>query len=217
LTNNVDIFETENGKSIKITFIKHGSLMIDFDGINLAIDPVSDYCNYKKMLKADYIFITHEHSDHLDKRAINDLRKPSTKIFSNENSIKILGEGEIIRNGYEMDIDDINVCIIPAYNTTKTFHPKGRDNGYIFKYDNFSIYISGDTENIDEMSNIDVDVAFISVNQPYTMTIEQAINSIENMKAKIVYPYHYSDTDVSKIANYFKNNKSCEIRIRDMQ
>jgi L-ascorbate metabolism protein UlaG (beta-lactamase superfamily) len=211
----VDIFKTKNGKEIKITFIKHASLNIDFDGVNVVIDPVSEYADYTKFPKANYIFVTHEHFDHCDKKAVADVSNNKTEIIANQSARNILGSGRVVKNGDKLELGNLKIEVVPAYNTTKTFHPKGRDNGYIFEYDSFRIYIAGDTENIDEMKTFkNIDIAFIPVNQPYTMTLEQAKDAINNLQAKIVYPYHYGETNVKTLIGIAEK---VNVRIRNMQ
>ncbi len=217
-----DTFKTENSKEISITFIKHASLMIKFGNKVIQIDPISEYTDYTKFPKADIILITHEHHDHLDKHAIDILKKGNTQIILNRNSQEIIEEGITLENGEMLRIDDdFQIEAVPAYNTTPDrlkYHPEGRDNGYILNMDNVRIYISGDTEDIPEMKNLkNIDIAFISVNQPYTMTLEQAVHAARMIKAPILYPYHYSDTNIEKLVELLKNDKSIDVRIRNMQ
>lgn len=111
-----------------------------------------------------------------------------------------------MHNGEQLRLaDDITVDAVPAYNITpgkEKFHPKGRDDGFILTLDGFRVYISGDTEDIPEMRNIkNIDVAFLSTNQPYTMTPEQTARAAKTIKPKVLFPYHYSDTDVQKIVD----------------
>ena len=109
-----------------------------------------------------------------------------------------------MKNGERTQLEeDIEIEAVPAYNTTKgreQFHPKGRDNGYILTLDGLRIYIAGDTEDIPEMADIkDIDIAFLPCNQPYTMTPEQLVRAAKIIKPKVLFPYHYGDTDVSGI------------------
>ena len=217
-----DEFTTSNNNKIIITFIKHASLIINFDNKIIYIDPVSEYADFSKLQKADIILITHEHYDHFDKKAIEDLKKENTKIILNKNSKELLGSGDYMLNGDNLKIsDNILVEAVPAYNTTKNhlqYHPKGRDNGYILTLDNIRIYIAGDTEDIDEMKKIkNIDILFLPVNQPYTMLPEQAANIAKIIKPKVFYPYHYSDTKIEKVVDLLKNNKEIDVRIRNMQ
>ena len=114
--------------------------------------------------------------------------------------------------------DDITVDAVPAYNITlgrEKFHPKGRDNGFVLTLDGFRIYISGDTEAIPEMRNIkNIDVAFLSTNQPFTMTPAQTARAAKIIKPKILFPYHYSDTDIQQVANLLKGS-GIDVRIRN--
>ena len=218
----MDTFKTKNNLDVKITFIKHGSLMINFNEVIIQIDPVSEYANYKEFPKADLILITHEHSDHFDKKAIRELKKSNTKIILNENAEKLLGEGIIMKNGDVISIGkDFEIDAVPAYNTTADrikYHPNGRDNGYVLTLDGLRIYISGDAEDIPEMKNLkNIDIAFLSVNQPYTMTPKQAANAAKIVNSPIVYPYHYGNTDIKKLVELLKGDKKIEVRIREMQ
>ena len=107
---------------------------------------------------------------------------------------------------------------IPAYNTTpgrEKFHPKGRDNGYVLTLGGFRIYLAGDTEDISEMADAkDVDVAFLPVNQPYTMTPEQAASAARTVKPKVLFPYHYSETPIQQVRIRLAGT-GIDVRIRD--
>lgn len=214
------IFTNKNKNEIIFTFIQHGSLMMEYNGINVQIDPVSDYADYYKFPKADLILLTHEHPDHLDSIAINILSSPNTKLITNASCSSILKKGDILKNGESIIIyDQINIKSTPAYNTTKGrefYHPKYRDNGYLLTIDETNIYIAGDTEDIPEMKLLnDIDVAFIPVNQPYTMNITQAIKAAKMINPKILYPYHYNDSKVYIIKEKLSNSK-IDVRIRKM-
>lgn len=219
-----DTFKTKSGKEITFTAIKHGSIRITFDGKEIEVDPVSKLkpvTDYTKIPKADYIFVTHEHFDHCDSVAIRQLEKPTTVIITNANCAKIIGKGQVMHNGDHLQLaDDITVDAVPAYNVTpgrEKFHPKGRDNGFILTLDGFRIYISGDTEDIPEIRDIkDIDVAFLSTNQPYTMTPEQTARAAKTIKPKVLFPYHYSDTDVQQVVNLLKGT-SINVIIRNYQ
>ena len=189
-----DSFTTKNGKSLKITFFKHASLLIEYAGKKFFVDPVSDYADFTQQPKADYILITHEHHDHFDTKAIAAIETPDTKIIANPNCQKMLDKGQAMKNG------DI------------------RDNGYILTVGGTRIYIAGDTEDIPEMKQIkNIDIAFLPVNQPYTMTPEQAIQSAKTIQPHILYPYHYGDTNINEVKDGLKNEKEIEVRIRALQ
>lgn len=217
-----DSFTTKNGKSLKITFFKHSSLLLEYAGKTIFVDPVSEYADYTQQPKADFLLITHEHDDHFDVKAIAAIETAKTKIIANPNCQKMLDKGQAMKNGEALQLEpDIKLEAVPAYNTTPgrdKFHPKGRDNGYILTVGGTRIYISGDTEDIPEMNQIkDIDIAFLPVNQPYTMTPEQAVKAAKIIRPRILYPYHYGDTDINKVKDGLKNDKEIEVRIRALQ
>ena len=144
--------------------------------------------------------------------------KENTKLITNQRCADILGYGTVMANGDVLQLaEDITVEAVPAYNTSEghqQFHPRGRDNGFILTLDGLRIYIAGDTENIPEMAEIkDIDIAFLPCNQPFTMTVEQLVDAARVIKPKVLFPYHYSQTDVSGIPDLLKND-GVEVRIR---
>lgn len=219
-----DTFQTTSGKKVKFTPIKHASIRITFNGKEIEVDPVSGLMpqtDYSKMPKADIILVTHEHQDHLDTTAIKALEKPSTVIVTNANCAKIIGKGKVMRNGDHLRLSsDIEVEAVPAYNTSAShakFHPKGRDNGFILTLDGLRIYISGDTEDIPEMKDFkNIDIAFLSTNQPFTMTPEQTVRAAKIINPKVLFPYHFSDTNVRLVADMLKD-AVIDVRIRNYQ
>lgn len=219
----VEHFKTDGGKDVDITLIKHGTLEIRYDGLSIQIDPVSglgkptDYA--KEFPKADVIIVTHEHGDHLDKGAISDLRKDDTRLVTNARSAGILGWGTVMANGDKLQLrDDVLLEAVPAYNNTKghlQFHPKGRDNGFVLTLDGLRIYIAGDTEDIPELSELkDIDIAFLPVNQPYTMTVEQCVRAAKTIAPKVLIPYHFGQTDLSGLPALLPG---IDVRLRQMQ
>jgi len=190
--------------------------------MELYFDPVSKLGNktidYTSIPQADLIFVTHEHGDHYDKEAIKQLTKVGTRFITNPRCAEMQGYGLVMKNGDKEDLDSgIKVEAVPAYNITEgrtQFHPKGRDNGYILTLDGLRIYIAGDTEDIPEMAGIqDIDIAFLPCNQPYTMTPEQLIKAARVIKPKVLFPYHYGQTDVSTLPASLKED-GIDVRIR---
>ena len=217
-----DKFQTANGMTVKIHALMHASMWIEAGDIQIFIDPVSQLGNrsvdYTTMPSADFILVTHEHHDHLDRDAINALSDDHTQLITNKSSADISGLGLIMNNGDKQQLkDNISVEAVPAYNTTEghlQFHPKGRDNGYVLTIDGLRIYIAGDTEDIPEMGTIkDIDIAFLPCNQPYTMTPEQLIRAAKIIHPKVLFPYHYSQTDLSSIPSALEN-ENIDLRIR---
>ena len=217
-----DVFKTKSGKEVMFHALVHASIRIQYDGKEIQIDPVTKLGNkvidYAAMPKADYLLVTHEHGDHFNQEAIKTLTGAKTRFITNKRCADMYGSGEVMVNGDKIKIaDDFTVEAVPAYNTSEgrtQFHPKGRDNGYILTIDGLRIYIAGDTENIPEMSAIkDIDIAFLPCNQPYTMTTEQLVRAARTIKPKVVFPYHYGQTDVSGIPSQLKAD-GIDVKIR---
>ena len=221
-TYEVDVFKTKSGKTVKFHALVHASIRIEYDGQEIEIDPVRKLGNktidYSAMPKADYIFVTHEHGDHFDKEAIKLLAGDKTQLITNKRCADMFGYGQVMANGNKLQIaGDFLVEAVPAHNTTEghlQFHPKGRDNGYILTLDGLRIYIAGDTEDIPEMDAIkDIDIAFLPCNQPYTMKPEQLVKAAKTVKPKVLFPYHYGQTDLSSIPEQLQG-EGIEVRIR---
>lgn len=218
----VDVFKTPGGKTVRFHALTHGSIRINYDGKEIEIDPVGKLggrlIDYANLPKADFILVTHEHGDHFDMEAIQQLTRPGTCLIANLQCTNIAGHGLHMRNGDKLDFDGgITIEAVPAYNTSEghmQFHPQGRDNGYILTLDGLRIYIAGDTEDIPEMEHMgNIDIAFLPCNQPYTMTIEQFIRAARIVKPTVLFPYHYSQTDVSALPDLLKAD-GIEVKIR---
>ena len=221
-TYEIDVFQTKSGKTLKFYALTHASIRIQYDGKEIEIDPVTKLGNktidYASMPKADYLLVTHEHFDHFNQEAIKLLTGDKTRFITNKRCADMFGSGEVMKNGDKIQItDDFTIEAVPAYNITEgrtQFHPKGRDNGYILTIDGLRIYIAGDTEDIPEMANIkNIDIAFLPCNQPYTMTTEQLVKAAKMIKPKVLFPYHYGQTDVSGIPSQLKD-EGIDVRIR---
>ena len=217
----VDEFTTASGNTVKFHALMHACIRIQYDGKEIQIDPVSKLgnrtVNYADMPKADYIFVTHEHGDHYDAGALKLLSGDKTQLVMNKRCADMYGSGKVMVNGDKLQLGDIAVEAVAAYNSTpgrEQFHPKGRDNGYILTIDGLRIYIAGDTEDIPEMSAIkDIDIAFLPCNQPFTMTPEQLIRAAKVIKPRVLFPYHYGQTDLSGVPAALKGT-GIDVRIR---
>jgi L-ascorbate metabolism protein UlaG (beta-lactamase superfamily) len=218
-----DIVKTSKG-DLEITFIGHGSLMFNFGGKVIHIDPFSRLTDYSKLPQADMIFLTHEHRDHLDLKALEFLRAEKTILVLNEKCAQQVKGGIVMHNGDVKTIEGLKIEAVPAYNLVHMrsegvpFHPKGSGNGYVITFGDKRIYVAGDTENIPEMKQLrDIDYAFLPMNLPYTMTPEMVADAAKAFKPKILYPYHYGKADPAMLVAMLEDTPQIEIRIRKMQ
>jgi len=212
-----DTFKTSGG-DLKITFIRHATLMLAYDGKIIHVDPVSMYADYATLPDADLILITHEHGDHLDPKAIAEIKTAGTILIANEKAAKDYPDALVMKNGDRRSALGISIEALPAYNIDKPFHPKGNGNGYLLTFGDKRVFIAGDTENIPEIKALkSIDVAFLPMNQPYTMTPEQVADVARAMRPKILYPYHYSETDPNRLVALLKDEAGIEVRIRQLQ
>ena len=215
-----------NGKSLKLMFFAHASVAIEYDGKMIYVDPVEGNAEYERLPKADMILVTHSHYDHFDMKAIEALQKEDTRILLDKTSAEGFGGDcyTMLPGAVAEPFEDIRVEAVAAYNTSEhqlQFHPKEREDcGYVVTLDGaVRIYVSGDTEPTAEQAALtNIDVAFICVNQPYTMTPEQAVQAVKVVAPKIYYPYHYGQvdkpTDVEALAEMLKD--VVEVRIRPL-
>ena len=225
-----DVIPTGSG-DLTITFLGHASLLFAFDGMIIAIDPYSKMADYTTLPKADIILVTHGHSDHLDLGAINAIRSDRTVVAANPAAAGKIPGAVVLKNGDEKRFSGarenspgIRVVAVPAYNLIHErspgvpFHPRGDGNGYVLTFGNKRVYVAGDTENIPEMKVLTgVDIAFLPMNLPYTMTPEMVADAARTIRPKILYPYHFGETDTSWIVELLNDRKETEVRIRRMQ
>lgn len=184
-----DTFKAEDGTEITFTYYGHASIGIEAMGKHIYVDPVGDGIDWEKEPKSDLILITHDHYDHLDTNAVKCLA-------GSPDGYSKLSVGTVIA-----PFDGVSVEAVPAYNVSPeqlAFHPKERgDAGYIITIAGKRIYVSGDTEdNEDVLAIKDIDIAFICCNKPYTMTVEQCANVVKAIRPGIFIPYHYGGTDI---------------------
>jgi len=218
-----DIIRTSAGE-LKITFIGHGTLMFTYGGKTIHVDPVSKEADYTKLPKADLILLTHHHGDHLDLKALEALRTEKTEFVMTEICAQQVKGGRVMKNGDVKVIGGLKIEAVPAYNLVhmrsegKPFHPKGEGNGYVITFGDKRVYVAGDTENTPEMKKLEqIDVAFLPMNLPYTMTPEMVADAAKAFRPKILYPYHYGETDASKLVELLKDANDIEVRIRKMK
>ncbi len=221
-----DVIKTSGG-DLNITFIGHGTLMFEYSGKVIDVDPVSMYADFSKLPKADLILVTHEHADHLDPKAIEAVKTPKTTIIINPgfaktlnpDSAKTLSYATVMRNGETKTVAGITIEAVPAYNPEKPqFHPRGNGNGYVLTFGGKRVFVAGDTENVPEIKALrNIDVAFLPMNLPFTMTPEQVADVAKSMRPKILYPYHYGNTDPQLLVNLLRDEEGIEVRVRNMR
>jgi L-ascorbate metabolism protein UlaG (beta-lactamase superfamily) len=215
-----DVVKTSEGE-VRIVHIGHGSLMFSFAGKVIHVDPaMMVYPDYASLPKADLILVTHEHGDHLDAKAIDALRTADTVIVSNAASAKTVADAVVMNNGDKQTFAGIPIEAVPAYNPEKQFHPRGNGNGYVLTFGDKRVYVAGDTENIPEMKALKgIDVAFLPMNQPFTMTPEQVADAAKVIRPAILYPYHYrfGESDPDRLVDLLKNEPGIEVRLREQR
>ncbi len=217
-----DIIETSGG-NLKITFIGHGTLMFTFGGKVIHVDPFSRLADYAKLPKADMILVTHEHRDHLDLKALNTVRTEKTLVILTKTCSKQVEGGTVMNNGDVKSVEGLKIEAVPAYNILhkrdngQPFHPKGIGNGYVITFGDKRVYVAGDTENVPEMKELKgIDIAFLPMNLPYTMTPEMVADAAKAFQPKILYPYHFGQTDTSRLVDLLRDTPEIEVRIRRM-
>jgi len=218
-----DIIPTSQG-DLKITFIGHATLMFEFAGKVIHVDPVGSEADYTKLPKADLILVTHEHGDHFDPKAIGLLRKPATDIILTQACADAPKLGTVLNNGETAVRQGIKIEAVPAYNIIQMrspgnpYHPKGRGNGYLLAFADKRVYVAGDTEITPEMRTLrNIDIAFLPMNLPYTMTPEMVAEAARAFGPKILYPYHYGNTDPQKLVKLLQGNPEIEVRVRPLK
>lgn len=216
-----DTFPTKQGP-LKITYIGHASLMFHFNNKVIHVDPFSKLADYTKLPKADLVLITHDHFDHLDPKALDAIVTDSTKIVLTEICAAKIKKGMILKNGESRNVDGISIEALPAYNLVHTYeknkpyHPKGAGNGYVVTFGDKRVYIAGDTENIPEMKQLKkIDIAFLPMNLPYTMTPEMVVDAVKSFLPKILVVYHFKfgTTDIGKLEKLMKPIKHVTLKI----
>ncbi|MHB8093603.1 MAG: MBL fold metallo-hydrolase [Candidatus Aminicenantales bacterium] len=209
---------------LEISFVGHASLFFTFEGKVVHVDPCSSEGDYSQFPKADLILITHEHGDHLDPATVQRLRKPGTEVVVSEACAGKIPDSVVMKNGDRRTVQGLEIEAVPAYNVVNRrpdgspFHPKGRGNGYVIGFGDKRVYVAGDTENIPEMTNLrNIDVAILPMNLPYTMTPEMVADAARTFRPKILYPYHFGKTDLTKLPALLANEPGIEIRFRRME
>jgi L-ascorbate metabolism protein UlaG (beta-lactamase superfamily) len=204
-------FQTPAGE-LQLTLLGHGSVLLVWQGQHIYVDPYTRAADFTGMPKADQIWITHEHYDHFDSSAINQLQKKETVFIADTRSAaKLAGQVKALANGETAVVGGIEVTAVPAYNVVRErapgqkYHPKGHGNGYIASFAGYRVYIAGDTEAIPEMSQLqEIDVAVLPVMLPYTMSPAEAVQAAQSFSPKLVLPYHSDASNARQAVELLK-------------
>lgn len=198
-----------SGGDLVVHPVHHASLVLAGADKVIHVDPVGGAALYADLPPPDLILITHEHGDHFDNETLAGIVTPQTRLITNGAVFGMLADdlkpqAMAIANGESADWEGMGVSAVPAYNTTPDrmkYHPKGRDNGYVFTLAGLTVYIAGDTEDIPELGDRQgVDIAFLPMNLPFTMTEAQAAHAVAMFAPRFVYPYHYKGSDLDTFA-----------------
>jgi len=208
-----DQIATANG-NLTIHPVHHAGVVLTWNGKRIVADPTtfppgpnSGAADFRGANAPDLILITHEHGDHFSVPTLTELAGPNTVIVVTQSIYGMLpaalqAKAKVMKNGEKATYAGVPIEAVTAYNTTADrlmFHPKGRDNGYVLTLGGKRVYLAGDTEEDPELKNLaNIDVAFIPMNLPYTMTVDAAAQWVKDFKPKIVYPYHDMGSDVEK-------------------
>lgn len=215
-----DVIATSAGDLV-ITVVGHGSVMLRHGGKVIHVDPVGREADYGTIPDADLILITHEHGDHLDVDAIAQVRKPGTEIVVSSSCDGRVDGANVMANGEVATRAGLRIEAVPAYNLVHQrsegvpYHPRGNGNGYLIDFADVRVYVAGDTENTPEMKALrGVDVAFLPMNVPFTMTPEMVADAARAFRPRILYPYHFGDTDTGELVRLLDGAEGIEVRVR---
>lgn len=218
-----DTIATSAG-NLEITFVGHGTLVLFHGGKVIHVDPYVTLADYATLPKADLILITHAHRDHLDPAALAAVRTATTEVVAATVCQGKIEGARFIGNGESTVAVGVKIDAVPAYNIVgmrsegTPYHPKGEGNGYVLTFGETRMYVAGDTENTPEMKALQgIDVAFLPMNLPYTMTPEMVADAARAFRPRILYPYHYGDTDPARLVDLLAGEKGIEVRVRRMR
>ena len=218
-----DVIPTSTGE-LSVTFVGHGTLIFGHGGKAIHVDPFGKLADYATLPKADLVLITHSHADHLDPAAIAAIRKPDD---AGRRRARLRRQGRRRRHPAERRAEDrrgdrdrrgASLQPGPMRPDGTPYHPKGRGNGYVLTFGDTRVYVAGDTENVPEMKALqDIAVAFLPMNLPYTMTPEMVADAARAFRPRILYPYHFGETDTARLVALLKDEKGIEVRVRKMK
>jgi L-ascorbate metabolism protein UlaG (beta-lactamase superfamily) len=218
--------EKVRGGDLTIQPVTHATMVLSYQKKNIYIDPTGGAEAFKGLAAPDMILITDIHGDHFDPKTIQAINThKATLVVPQAVADKLPADMDkqkliILKNGDNRNVEGISITALPMYNLPEApdaFHTKGRGNGYVLNIGGKNIYISGDTEDIPEMRALkNIDIAFVCMNLPYTMDVNQAAQGVLAFKPKVVYPYHYRGQDVNTFKSLINaGDKNIDVRLRN--
>jgi L-ascorbate metabolism protein UlaG (beta-lactamase superfamily) len=215
-----DHFKTTKGE-LSVVPLEHASVLFELAGEEIYVDPTASAVADPSLPKADIVFITDVHPDHLDPAGLDKVRKAGTKVVGPQAVADKTPVDVVMHNGDTRQIGDVVATAVPMYNLRRgpsagqLYHDKGRGNGYEIDFGGVRVYLSGDTECTPEMKSLEkIDVAFVCMNLPYTMPPAEAAECVSAFKPKILFPYHYRGQDLGVLDTALAG-KGIEIRKRE--
>ena len=216
-----DTFTTTAG-DLTVTPIHHATLLLRVGGKAIYVDPVSEDASYEGLPKADFVFVTDIHGDHMDPKGLAKVKKDDTVVVAPPAVNEKMPAGVVMKNGDTHDFTLFKAEAVPMYNLVrgpapdKRFHDKGRGNGYVFTIGKTRVYVSGDTECTPEMKALkSIDIAFVCMNLPYTMPPAEAATCVNAFKPKVLFPFHYKGSNLDELSTAVKPESKVEVRKRD--
>jgi L-ascorbate metabolism protein UlaG (beta-lactamase superfamily) len=218
--------ETVQGGELTIQPIMHATLVLQYQKKNIYIDPTGGVDAFKGLAAPDLIVVTDIHGDHFDPKTIDAINTANAVLVAPQAVADKLpatfdkGKLVVLKNCEQTSQQGISITAVPMYNLPEAadaMHTKGRGNGYVLTIGGKNIYISGDTEDIPEMRALkNIDIAFVCMNLPYTMDVNQASQGVLAFKPKAVYPYHYRGQDVNTFKTLVNTgDKNIDVRLRN--
>jgi L-ascorbate metabolism protein UlaG (beta-lactamase superfamily) len=216
-----ETFETDQGE-LSIHPIEHASLVMVWNDLTIYVDPVGGEDAYVSYDNPDLVLLTDIHGDHLNVETLQAVITEETQLIApsavaDQLEGQLKKQTQVMKNGDTQEFMEIKIEAIPMYNLTPDrlkFHEKGRGNGYLLTLGGKRIYLSGDTEDIPEMRALkDIDIAFVCMNLPYTMTVEQAADAVKEFKPKVCYPYHFRDSNVKMFEQLVEEDTEVDVRL----
>lgn len=213
-------FETDAG-TLNVTPLVHASVRLELGDTVIHVDPWSDVADYSQQPDADWVWVTHEHGDHLDMAAINEVSTETTQYLMDSRTAEASGLDDVtlMANGDSLELGGFTVYAVPAYNVVRErdngqkYHPEGWYNGFVLEVGDFRLHFGGDTECVPEFAELDdLTVSFLPINLPYTMPPEEAAACFRTLNPDIAVPYHQGESDPQIVADLLADT-DIEVRV----